>query len=922
MEVTLSSISAVSPFLSAYIPQSLRFVNSDRNLNISVSSVSSNDLYLSFLEFSKYFKDINFNENYFYFLTDKSVLSSYINSVTQISSNFYGYNMVEFNTRYNWIQNNFTQNSTAFNDTQFLGIVDNQLKFNILPLKTKTSINNEEYSLNEDYREYQKIYDIADSLFLQFKIDKIPFALEPDKYSLLFNSYDVASCYINDAEFINNGAVGGDCPLNSDVIFFEQNEYGSYTNNGPENVNIINNGTLLCLWLSSQSVEPSSNKIWAERWYDPNTVSQGDAFISQKNSLSSSFSYIVDLPSNKVLSEKEKLTYLRYGPKRNETFLNSFSDDLQIYFKNWNSEFSSEVNNVSGYIVGNYPLVSDALDLNGSVYAHVPPEDDLYLENDITIGLWAYADDWETNNDSQFFGNFYNESGYGIFYNTGTTNNLISIPTSGHSLYALNYKGYKVFEKDLKDDLGLSAISIDYMKTDLFGNRWLYDSYNHNLYKIENDDLAVRTVNLPVNSVITKIDCDSNNNIYFLDNYSKSISSINSFGEFLSSGTISSYQDIFEIDLNNNIIVDSAEFLTFNSLNQPIKMIGPTLYVNNDRVLHLTDKPQSLRIDSYDNIWILFKNQIIKTDPKGNILIQKTIHLSFSNTDGEICFIKNYSNNKEIIQLWIVFNKGKQIIILDSDANIVKRIDLSNIFVGSSCQDFDLNVNGDFSGFDSKRKFERIDSEAITIEKPAFSVRAELICGNDRQLLRLDIPALSARGWNHLAFSIKNSQDSTVAKFYLNGRLVDSKSYNKNYKIDYQYRSTPFIIGGVSGKLGAKNIEKAIIRDGYFIGKIDEIRMYKKALNDFQILNLYLNTYYNKWNPISFYIKTPEMTMMEEINTFYVNRYKGFKSNYFNIRIKNFTNDSDIRNLIETYIRANISSFTPANTQLNEVIFE
>jgi len=739
---------------------------------------------------------------------------------------------------------------------------------------------------------------------------------------LLFNSYNVTSCYINDADFINNGAVGGDCPLNSDVIFFEQNEYGSYTNNGPENVNIVNNGTLLCLWLSSETVEPSSNKIWAERWYDPNTVSVGDAFVSQKNTLSSSFSYIIDLPSNKILSEKEKLTYLRYGPKRNETFLNSFLGDLQIYFKDWDRQFSSEVNNASGYIVGNYPLASDTLNLNGSVYAHVPPEDDLYLENDITIGLWAYADDWGTNNDSQFFGNFYNESGYGLFYNTGTTNNLISIPTSANNLYALNYKGYKVFEKDLKDDLGLSAIAIDYMKTDLFGNRWLYDSYNHNLYKIENDDLAVRTVNLPTNSVITKIDCDSNNSIYFLDNYSKTISSINSFGEFLSSGTISSYQDIFEIDLNDNVVVDSAEFLTFNSLNQPIKMIGPTLYVNNDRVLHLTDKPQALRIDSYDNIWILFKNEIIKTDPKGNILIQKTLQLSFSDTDGEMCFVKNYSNNKEILQLWIVFNKGKQIIILDSDANIVKRVDLSNLFVGRSCQDFDLNVTGDFSGFDSKRKFERMDSEAITIKNPAFSVRAELVCGSDRQLLRLDIPALSARGWNHLAFSIKNSQDYTVAKFYVNGRLVDSQSYAKNYKIDYQYRSTPFIIGGISGKLGAKNIEKAIIRNGYFIGKIDEIRMYRKALNDFQILNLYLNTHYNKWSPISFYIKTPEITMLEEISTFHINRYKGFKSNYFNIRIKNFSNDSDIRNLIETYIRANISSFTPANTQLNEVIFE
>ena len=922
MSVTLSAISSLYPFLSVYNSEDWSFVNSSRNFNISTSSLSTSELNLSFLEFSKFFKDIKFSDTYFTFLTEYSNLSSYFDSIKELNSQTFGYNMKSFNTNYDWFKNNFSQSTTAYNYTQFLGIVDKDLNFNILPLKTKYSINNELYSDTENYREYQKIYDFEDSLFLQFKIDKIPFILEPDKYSLLFNSYNINSCYINDADFIDNGAVGGDCPLNSDVIFFEQSEYGSYNNNGPENVNVFNNGTLLCLWLSSQTVEPSSNKIWAERWYDPNTVTEGNAFITQKNTLSSSFSYIVDVPSNKIFSEKEKLTYLRYGPKRNETFVNSFSSDLQIYFKNWDKNFSSEVNGISGYVVGDYLKSSDSLILNGGIHAHIPPEDNLYIENDLSVGLWAYANDWSSNNDSQFFGNFYNESGYGIFYNTGTTNNLISIPTSSHNLYALNYKGYKVFEKDLKDDLGLSGLAIDYVKTDLFGNRWLYDSYNHNIYKIENDDLAVQTISLPSNSYITKIDCDSNNNIYFLDNTSKTISSINSFGEFLSSSSIPSYQDIFEVDLNNNVVVDSAEFLTFNSFNEPVKMVGPTLYVNDNRVLHLTARPQALKIDLYNNIWILFKDQIIKTDSKGTLLMRKTIPLSFTNTDGEMSFVKNYSGDKETIQLWIIFNKGKQIIVLDSDANIIKRIDLTNLFIGRLCQDFDLNVTGDFSGFDSKRKYERVNSEPITPKNPAFSVRAELICGSDRKLLRMDYPANSERGWSHLAFTIANSKDSTIAKFYLNGRLVQTQSFPKNYKMDYQYRSSPFIIGGISGKLGAKNIEKAITRTGYFIGEIDEIRVYKNALNDFQILNLYLNNRYDKWQPISFYIETPEITMIEEIDTFHLNRYKGFKSNYFNIKIKNFSNDSSLQTLLENYIKDNISYFIPANTQLNKVLFE
>jgi hypothetical protein len=922
MAISLSSLSALLPFSYFYQPDNLQFVNSERNFNISLSSVSSTNLFLQFEEFSKFFNNITFTNEYFCFLTDYSNLSSFFNTVTTFSSISCGYDMKEFTTKYDWIKNNFTQSTTAYNHTQFLGIVDRDSKFNILPLKTKYSINNELFSNTENYRNYQKIYNTSDSLFLQFKIDQSPFTIEPDKYNLLFNSYNVNSCYINNAGFIENGAIGGDCPLNSDVIFFEQNEYGSYNNNGPDNINSVNNGTLLCLWLSSQTVEPSSSKIWAERWYDPNTVTEGEAFITQKNTLSSSFSYIVDVASNKIFSEKEKLTYLRYGPKRNETFLSNISGDLQIYFKNWDKNFVSEVNNISGFVVGDYTKSSESLVLRGTNHAHIPPEDLMFINNDISVSLWAYADDWKVNNDSQFFGNFYDETGYGLYYNTGTTNNLISIPTSSDNLFALNYKGYKVYEKDLKDDLGLSGLSINYIKTDLFGNRWIYDSFNQNLYKIENDDLVIKTVNLPNTSQITKIDCDSHNNIYILDNFSHNISALNSSGNYISSYTLPSYKDNFEIDINDNIISDSAEFLTVNSLNQIVKMIGPTLYINNNRVLHLTDKPQSLRLDLYDNIWILFKDRLIKTDSKGIVIFDKKLNLSFTNTDGEMCFVKVDKNNKEELQLWVIFNEGKQLIIFDSNAILVKRIDLTKLFVGKYCSSFKLNITGDFSGFDNKRKFERVNGEPITPLNPAFSVRAGLKCGNIKKLIRLDYPVTYADKWTHLAFTLQHKKDSTIANLYVNGRIVDQQVLEGNYNIDYEYKSSPFIIGGITGKLGAKNTEKAITNSGFFIGEVDEIRIYKKCLNDFSILNLYLNDHYDKWMPLNVYLKIPETTMLEEIDTFHINRYKGFKSNYFNIKIKNFTDNENLKTLTENYIKDNISLFSPTNTQLNKVIFE
>ena len=83
------------------------------------------------LSFSNRFKDISFSKDYYCFLTDLSNLSSYFDSLTQFSSISCGYDMKEFLTKYDWTKNNFTQSTTGYNQTQFLGIVDKNLNFNI-----------------------------------------------------------------------------------------------------------------------------------------------------------------------------------------------------------------------------------------------------------------------------------------------------------------------------------------------------------------------------------------------------------------------------------------------------------------------------------------------------------------------------------------------------------------------------------------------------------------------------------------------------------------------------------------------------------------------------------------------------------------------------------------------------------------------
>ena len=921
MSLSLSSVPTHS-IRVGFESKDLSFVNEDRGAVHAMVEVVTESLSASFPKFTSNIRSINFADNYFTFLTGKSSLSAYLSTEKTVEGHEVGLLAESRHFQYNAVRNDFTPGLSAHNATQFLGIVDRNNKFNIMPLKTRMALDGHQVSLTDDYRDYQKIYDVNDSLFLQFKVDRMAFEVKPDEYTVIRHSYNVPQYGINSSDFDEQGAIGGNTPLNSDVIFFDNDEYGLYSDNGTDNSRPVNNGTMLCLWLSAQSPDPASSKVWMERWYDPSTVTQGEAFIASLNGLYTRPNHIYDNPSLKTVSPREKLTYLRYGPSRNASYVDSLSSNLILSFSDWGKNFSSSVNQVSAFVIGDYPLDTDTLVLNGTIHGHIPPEDICFPEGDFTVGLWAFADDWNLNNDAQLFGNHYNESGYGIFYNTGTSNNLISVPTIGDNLFALNDRGFKVFEKDLKSDLGLSGLAIDYIKTDLFGNRWVYDSFNHSLYKIENDDLVSARVELPVSSQITKIECNSQNEISILDNFTHTISSMDSSGTWISTQTLSAYHNNFEIDINDAIIYDTADFLTVNSINQKIKVLGPTVYIDNVRVLYLTERPQCLRLDLEDNIWILMDARILKLDPAGNLLLDQKLELSFTDTDAEMCFVKTHHNNRERIDLWIIFNKGKQILVVDTVGRTTKRIDLSKLFIGRHCGGFQLNIIGDFSGFDNKRKFERVDGKVISPSNPAITVRMGLGCGIYRRIVQIHAPTTYLDKWSHFACTLKRAVNSTTVKLYINGLEVATKTISGNHHIMYGHRTSPFIIGGNSGKLGARNLEKSIARSGFFIGELDDIKVYDRFLNGYEIYHMSLHGHYDKWDPISFHLRIPETTVLEEVDTFHINRYKGFKSNYFNIRIRNFSDDEKLQSVVGDYIRANIHQFIPAHTILNEITFE
>lgn len=779
--------------------------------------------------------------------------------------------------------------------------------FNIIPLKSQMGIGNEyDYKAVSDgttSRMYDAIYQYPNTpIILQYKTQTVPIIFEQDALNNIILPDQISTFDINDIGFIENGAVSGNSPSNSDVIFLDQfdTRFNDYNYNGVP----------LCLWLSGNN--------WQERWYDPNTVTQGTAFITQVNT-ASTISPILDVPTDIQLVPKQKLSYLRHGPSRNLTYINSLSSNLIIGIDEWSDRMT--FNDIELFTIPTSlnGKSYDVLNMDGSFHYHMPPTDDLLDTNDFTFGLWVNQNSWSSGIDTQYFGNFSNGEGWGLFYNTGANSNLLSLPTHEGFVYGFNPKGIKVFEKNIKQSLGLSAVDIELISTDLFGVRWLYDSANHNIYRLDTDDLIKTVVDLSSSVNISQMEVNKDNHLYVLNTTNSSISSFNSDGDLETTLTATNYNN-FTFDTDNSIILSYADHLSVDSDNNIFKINGINLYKNDSLFYHIGSRVSAFRLDSSDNMYVLRKNKLLKLDSTGKKIYDITIDLPFTISDfsQEMNIIKREKNGKDYDTLWIVFNSGNYIINLDLDGSIIKRIDVKDVVNLRSCGELHLNVKGNFSNYDIKRKFEGISST-----NPSITVRINLQCGISKKIVQLHYPINGLQKWVHLAFSHQIDGNSTILTLFVNGKAAVSETVSGIYFVDYGSKVSPFVIGGHSGKLGARNVERSLNNEGFFIGKIDDLRFYNRTLNNFEIRALAKNKYWDNWSDMVWFMPTPPTTQMEEIDTYHLNRYKGHKSNKYNIRIKNLTiEDDSTREIIRNTITSLLPKISPVHTQLNEVIFD
>ena len=784
-------------------------------------------------------------------------------------------------------------------------------KYNVIPLKSSMGIA-DEYDYNKIgsttvSREYNAVYQAPNSnLILQYETNTTPIVFKTDNYTQFFLPPEIPSFSLENSGFEKNGSYEGNCPANSDLVFLDRYDTNFNTSNF--------NGLPLCIWLSGNT--------WMERWYDPNNISQGNALLSLVNT-SSAINPVVDRPASQNIYAKNKISYLRHGPQRNETYINSLSANQVLLVDSWTNRM--KYNGIEVFAVS--PIseeIYDTANLDGTYHYHIPPTDELLDKNDMTVGLWVNQEKWEAGIDTQYFGNFSNGEGYGIFYNTGANSNLLTLPTEGGMIYGFNPRGIKVFEKSVLTSLSLSSAKIEQITTDMFGVRYVYDSINKKIYQIETDDLIKQVIDLPSTANITHMEVNENNQLYIFNNTaSPRISGFSSDGELIYSASASTY-NTFTFDLNNTLHKDFADHLAVDSQNNIFKINGANLYKNNSLFYHIGERSSSLKIDSLDNIYVLRKNKLLKIDSQGFKQFDLTYDLptNISDYSQEMGFVKTDNGKTDYDSLWLIFNKNNYVITVNTDGKILKRIDLKNVVNLRACADFTTSVKGDFTNFDIKRKYNKVNNKVISSTNPAISLKVNLVCGTSKKIIQIHTSPTDLQGWNHLAFSHQIKNNKTYLTLYINGVQKVQSITNGIYFIDYGSKVSPFILGGHSGKLGARNVERSLNNEGYFVGKLDDLRIYNRTLDSYEIRALSRNLYWNKWFDLTWYMPSPKTTRMEEIETFHLNRYKGHKSNKYNIRIRNLPiADEQTQLIIAQTIKNILPKISPVHTQLHEVIF-
>lgn len=928
-----------------WTPVGLEYLNNSKGLSSETISETYNFLKIKGLSD---ILDIKINNGTLFYLTNKTNIGSILSNTSNIdyfNSNGYPLSSESISAgggcetskavKYYFCNSNNPQYNTTLDIQNYDIVYSNYLmtcpvlgdfKFNIFTLKSiMTPFYDYGINLNQSYRSYHKIFSGnnqkfgLNDLYLSFSSEFREFVFTKNDTTYFHYPLSGSPVALNESKLIECGAKPGDTPMNSDIIGMDQFNYNDYNSFGKDRPS--NNGIFLCAWLSGNN-DCDCNSKWMERWYDPDRVTMGDAYISKVNQNTCDF--IWDVDSSMELIPGNRYYYDRLGVDRNQVHYDLLYKNCVLDIKNWNNKI---INDVSSKEVGNifpkYNGSEDVLELNGNNYAQILSEDFILQKHKIFTTIDVYKDTWCCGKNTQLIGN-YRDGGWGIFFNTGIPNNILTIGDDFGNLYSFNIDGTRLFEKNTNENRKLPNIYFDWIGVDLNGSRWILDKRNNKILKIDVDDLLLNIINIPKSFNISKLQINEDNEIMFFELTTQKIyvhSPEGIYSRMISPEDEGDY-NTFEVLKNGEIIFEYADIISTNSNGDVYKSIGSNLYKNGIVIYNFNSKILDFKLDAYDNLWIVYAGNMIVVIDSSDTLIMKKKTFDFLAEDKSvnIGLTRKSKDGCDSDSIWVVYGDNKYIIELSPIGEIVQHKKISDLIITKNCDNYKINANGDFTGYDIYRKYQTTTIGLISPKNPTITLRLKLkeTCGNVVNKF-YDIPSCNlANGWHTFGFSF-DSKTGEI-KFYIDGSTAIEDTVSPNdYFIDYN-KTTPLIIGGISGKLGSENEEKSIIDSQYFVGMIKNVKIYNTCIPPFGVKTIYDFT--NKqFDDLKWIIESNDRNYIERINSFFLNKKPGFSSSKFNLKINGLNISSELQKTIEQSIKNTIHKIIPKHVELNSIVW-
>jgi len=331
-----------------------------------------------------------------------------------------------------------------------------------------------------------------------------------------------------------------------------------------------------------------------------------------------------------------------------------------------------------------------------------------------------------------------------------------------------------------------------------------------------------------------------------------------------------------------------------------------------------------MKIDDEDNVWVIYcGNILVKINSNDEIVLTKKI-LNFleSEKNSKLGITRKANRNGcDENRIWVVFEDNQTLIEVSEIGTILNSVDTTELVISRNCDKYRLKALGDFTGFDVNRKYDTAGGNNISPSNPALTLRIKLEdqCGV-KLFKSIHIPICKLiSGYHHVGMSY--SANTGDLKLFIDGGIAGKTTVDVgNWNIDYN-EVTPIIIGGTSGKLGSENTEKSIINDQFFVGKIDDVRIYDTEIPEF-LIKAISDAKSNQFDDLIWNIPITNKNYLEKIDRFFMSKKPGHVSKKFNLKINGLDISSDLKLLVEDAINSSITNLIPTHTELNSIVWD